>query len=210
MRMMRMLAFVVLALLTLTTSSYGQVSGTVYQNIPQPGDAGNLLNQGSSLPQASFVSPAINFNSNTTGYTPALFLNSPTFTNPLNMFDPNGNLNNTEVVLTGSIFLNSGNNSFVVGHDDGVVLTIAGIGMVVNAPGPTGFTNTPFNVNNPGAAGSFNFTLDYAECCGPPAVLLFQINGGTVGGSVPEPSSLVLIATGLVGGALAFRRKIRR
>jgi PEP-CTERM motif len=206
---MRILAFVVLVLLTLTTSSYGQVSGTVYQNIPQPGNAGDPTNQGAGLPQASFVSPAINFNSSVTGYTPALFLNNPTFTNPLNSFNPNASFNNTEVVLTGSIFLNSGNNSFVVGHDDGVVLTITGIGTVVNAPGPTGFTNTPFNVNNPGAAGSFPFTLDYAECCGPPAVLLFQINGNTIGGSVPEPSSLVLIATGLVAGALALRRRIR-
>jgi len=207
---MRILAFVVVALLTLTTSSFGQVSGKIYQNIPAPGDAGDPANQGAGLPQASFVSPAINFNSNTSGYTPALFLNNPTFTSPANGFAPNANLNNTEVVLTGSIFLNSGNNSFVVGHDDGVVLTITGIGTVVNAPGPTGFTNTPFNVSNPGAAGSFPFTLDYAECCGAPAVLLFQINGNTIGGSVPEASSLVLIATGLVGGALAFRRRIRR
>jgi hypothetical protein len=207
---MRILAFVLLTLLALTSSSFAQVNGTVYQNIPDPGNAGDLANQGPGLPQASFVSPAINFNSNVTGYTPALFLNNPTFTNPLNSFNPNASFDNTEVVLTGSIFLNSGNNSFVVGHDDGVVLTIAGLGTVVNAPGPTGFINTPFNVNNPGAAGSFPFTLDYAECCGPPAVLLFQINGTTIGGPVPEPSSLVMITTGLVGGALAFRRKIRR
>jgi len=207
---MRILAFVLLALLTLTSSSFAQVSGTIYQNIPNPGNAGDPLNQGAALPQATFTSGAINYNSSVTGYTPALFLNSPTFTSPLNGFNANGSLNNTEVVLTGSLFLNSGNNSFVVGHDDGVVLSIAGIGTVVNQPGPTGFTNTPFNVNNLGAAGLFNFTLDYAECCGPPAVLLFQINGNTIGGPVPEPSSLVLIATGLVGGFLALRRKIRR
>jgi len=207
---MRILALAVLALLTLTTSSFAQVNGTIYQNIPDPGNAGDAANQGALLPQASFTSPAISYNSNVTGYTPALFLNNPTFMNPQNSFDANANLNNSEVVLTGSVFLNPGINSFVVGHDDGVVLTIAGIGTVVNAPGPTGFTNTPFNVSNPGAAGLFPFTLDYAECCGAPAVLLFQINGTTIGGPVPEPSSIVLIATALVGGAFAFRRRISK
>lgn len=192
----------------LATASFADITGTVYQNVPNPGNAGDVANMAANLPQATFTTAAINYNSSVTGYTPALFLNNPTFTNPQNGFNPNASFNNTEVVLNGSIFLNSGINSFVVGHDDGVVLSIAGIGTVVNNPGPTGFTNTPFNVTNPGAAGLFNFTLDYAECCGAPAVLLFQVNGSTVGGSVPEPGSVVLVGTFLVGFGFAARRKI--
>jgi len=198
----------VLNLVAVAAVSFAQINGTIWQNTPDAGNAGDPANRSSALPNATFTSTAINYNSNVTGYTPALFLNNPVFSNQHNGFNPNASFNNTEVELTGSVFLNSGNNSFVVGHDDGLTLSITGIGLVVNQPGPTGFTNTPFNVNNPGAAGLFSFTLDYAECCGAPAVLLWQINGSTVG-SVPEPSSMVLFSTVLGGAAFLLRRRKR-
>ncbi|MGH9416869.1 MAG: hypothetical protein ACRD01_09600 [Terriglobales bacterium] len=80
----------------------------------------------------------------------------------------------------------------MVGHDDGVVLSIAGIGTVVNAPGPTGRVETPFNVPNSGTADEFNFTLDYAESCGGPADLIFAVNDQNLG-AVPEPATVALM-----------------
>jgi hypothetical protein len=186
------------------------ITGQIYQNTPDATNAGDPANRGAGLPNAMFTSTAINYSSPPDAYTPNGFLKSPAFTNLLNGFNPIGSLSNTEIVLTGSTFLNTGANSFVVGHDDGVVLTFAdpSIGLVVNQPGPTSFVSTPFTVNNTGAAGLYSFTLDYSECCGPPAGLLFQINGVPVGGggNVPEPASLLLLGTGLVSGVCRWRK----
>jgi hypothetical protein len=126
---------------------------------------------------------------------------------------------NIELVITGTIGLNSGNNSFVLGHDDGAVLSIPGFGSTCTAgatpipnavlcqPQPTAFTNTPFNVFNPGAANNFNFTLYYNECCDGPADLLFQVNNVTVGSNTPEPTSMLLLGTGLPLAIWRFRRR---
>jgi hypothetical protein len=119
-------------------------------------------------------------------------------------------MDNSHVTLTGTIGLLSGMNSFVVGHDDGVVLTIAGFGTVVNAPGPTSFSTSPFTVNNPGAAGNFAFTLDYNECCGGPADLEFAINNVVIGSGVPEPGTWAMMLLGFAGLGFAFRQSRRK
>lgn len=185
------------------------ITATVYTNIPNPGNAGDPANSGPALPSANFtVGPlGIDFQSQVTGYTPAAFLNNPTFSNQVNGFNPNSTADNIEVVISGTLFLNAGNNSFEVAHDDGVVLTVSGIGTVVNQPGPTGEVTTPFNVFNPGAAGTFNFLLNYAECCGAPADLIFEVNNAPIT-STPEPSSIALLGTGLFAAAGIARRRI--
>jgi hypothetical protein len=170
-----------------------------------------------TLPSANFTIGAlgIDFTSGPSPYTVAGFLNNPTFSNQVNGFNPAGSALNIELVISGDIFLNSGVNSFQVGHDDGVVLTMPGIGSgafgnIVNQPGPTGFVTTPFTVTNPGAAGNFAFTLDYTECCGPPADLLFAVNSAPVGAATPEPSSFVLFGSDLLAAAGMVRRRIIR
>jgi hypothetical protein len=179
----------------------------VIQNDPSSGNASIIPS--SSLPSADFTSPDINFNvSNSDAFSTAVFLNNPTFFNQQNGFNAALPADDTFLEITGSTFLNAGANSFVVGHDDGVVLTFAdpAIGNVVNQPGPTGFVNTPFNVNAP-SAGMYAFDLTYTECCGGPADLVFQINGAPVGPSVPEPATVALIGTGVVGLAVTRRRR---
>jgi PEP-CTERM motif len=203
------LATVAAALLAVAPFAHADViSATVYTNIPDPGNSADPANMSSTLPSATFTVGAsgIDFQSQVTGYTPATFLNNPTFSNEVNGFNPNGTADNIEIVITGTLFMNAGNNSFEVAHDDGVVLNVAGFGNVVNQPGPTGEVTTPFNVVNPGAAGTFNFTLNYAECCGAPADLIFQVNDAPIT-STPEPSSFCLFGSGLLAAAGMVRRR---
>jgi hypothetical protein len=189
-------------------------SATVYENVPNSGNAGDPANMAGTLPSANFSIGVlgIDFTSPPSAYTVQGFLNNPTFSGQVNGFDPTASALNIELVISGTIFLNSGSNSFQVGHDDGVVLTMPGIGSglfgnIVNQPGPTGLVNTPFNVTNPGAAGNFAFTLDYAECCGAPADLIFAVNSAPVG-ATPEPASFVLLGSGLLAAAGVVRRRL--
>ncbi|HXP61793.1 MAG TPA: hypothetical protein VN829_14965, partial [Dongiaceae bacterium] len=146
------------------------------------------------------------------------FLGSPTFTSqsvnfstPNPGYGPNANLDNTYFYFTGSLFLNAGANSFVVGHDDGLELHIDGIvgtanvdGSVVYAPGPTALDTTPFNVTAP-HAGTYTFELSYGECCSAPASLVWEINQKVVG-APDAASTLSLLGIGLSGLAAMARR----
>ncbi|MGH9479178.1 MAG: PEP-CTERM sorting domain-containing protein [Terriglobales bacterium] len=98
--------------------------------------------------------------------------------------------------------LKAGSNSFIVGHDDGVVLNVAGFGDVVYAPDATPSATSPFIVNA-ATAGNYTFTLWYSECCGAPADLEFKVNGGDVG-AVPEPGSIALLGSGMLLGLFAM------
>jgi PEP-CTERM motif-containing protein len=78
---------------------------------------------------------------------------------------------------------------------------------VLNTPGPTGPTVTPFTISAP-TAGDYDFTLNYAGCCGAPAVLQWTYTSGVpIGAAVPEPGSIALLSTGLAGLAYLFRRR---
>lgn len=198
-------------LLAVAPTAYADItSATVYENTPDAGNAGDPLNFASTLPNATFSigSLGIDFVSGS-DYEVGTFLNNPTFLNQHNGFSSTATADNMELVIVGTTFLNAGANSFQVGHDDGVVLTIPGIGFTLNDGGPTSFTTTPFTVTNPGAAGVYSFTLDYAECCGAPADLLFTVDGAPItSGSAPEPSSLILMGTGVLAFAGMVRRRI--
>ena len=104
--------------------------------------------------------------------------------------------------FTGDITVTTGE-SFNVAHDDGLQLMI-GSDLVVNAPGPTAPTVTPYTYTGP--SGTFSFDLVYGECCGPPAVLSASLPLA-VSTPVPEPSTLALLAVGLLGLGFTMRRR---
>ena len=190
-------------LLPVWTSHAAGVLAEVWQNVPTATNASIVP---SGTPDAEFYSVGINYDSRVTGYTPNLFLNNPGFFNTSRTFSPTGSLDNTFIRLTGQTYLNAGVNTFLVPHDDGVILNIAGIGLVLNQPGPTSPVTTAFDVTAP-SAGLYDFTLLYGECAGPPAVLEFSVNGVIVG--VPEPGSALLLSAGGFGLLLAHRRRER-
>ena len=123
---------------------------------------------------------------------------------------------NTDVISTGTagsqsattygqILEISGTETFVGGttysitHDDGIVVTLDGsviISSMVPTPSPVTSTFT--------ASGTHNIVIEYAECCGNPAILTSNL---PVNSTVPEPGTLPLtLGALLTGGGLLFRR----
>jgi hypothetical protein len=111
-------------------------------------------------------------------------------------------LDNTVFLFTGSTYLAAGANSFSILHDDGIELSIDGIGTVVSDAGPTAATESPFTVMAP-TAGFYNFELGYGECCGGPATVEFTVNGAPAG--VPEPATWAMMLLGFGGLGVAMR-----
>ncbi len=193
--------------------SQAQITGELWLNDGNASDATIAAALAEGTPDATFSSGAINYQSQVSGYTVGGFLNNPTFNNTSANFTTDGgasaNLNNTFFYFTGTLYLNAGDNSFVVAHDDGLQLSIGGgIGLVVDSPFGQAENFTPFTVTAP-SAGDYTFQLAYGECEGPPADLVWTINQQTVGAPVPDAATTgSLLGIGLVALG-AFGRRIK-
>lgn len=202
-------AFAAMAAMSVCVGN-AQIVGKLWQNqqtaaenaVLGYGQSGNSLYLGT--PDATFTSSGVNYNPTDSGavYTLSIFLNNPTFNNqssnfstPAAGYGPNASLNNTYFYFTGSIVLNAGANSFLVGDDDGVQLNIDGIGLVVDRPGKNPLQETYFTVTAP-SAGTYQFELSYGEAFGPPAALVWEINQETAGSTVTGTNATTAFVIG--------------
>src|SRR5262249_37679022 len=145
----------VLGLASLQASA-DAVHGKVWLGQPGPGANALIANAPNTAPDAEFDSGAINFFSQTGGYTVGGFLNHPVFTNTANPAAIDAaDLNNTYFHFTGQTFLHAGANNFSTLHDDGFELEIRdpangnAVLFDLKQPLPTAPVQTPYTVNAP-------------------------------------------------------------
>jgi fibro-slime domain-containing protein len=139
---------------------------------------------------------------------------------PVNMFAPPPNGNGTSdtnveetAILTGFFVVPNGQTdtvTFDVGADDTAFVYVDG-NLVESLGGIHGDTVVPSNTVTYGA-GTHEIQIFYADRDETQAALSFTDDGDftITPTSVPEPSTLMLLGTGLVGTAGAFRRRFAR
>jgi hypothetical protein len=212
------------ALVAAVGAAQAQVSGSLWENYSSP----TVGSPPSGTPTITFTANQIDFgndgNGFSTPYTEGGWLTGnaaggiPAGTPPTTVSVLTGSSHladsqtigngNTFVELTGGIFLNAGVNSFQVGHDDGVIITVAGatVSAAGNDPGATAFALTPFTITAP-SAGMYTYTVDYVESSGAPGALEWAYpNGAPIGTAPDATSTLSLLGIGLSGLAAAARR----
>ena len=177
-------------------------TGGVYSTPPGPAP----LNPSQTPPgtyYGSFTVNQINFfaaTNSSPAYTVGGFLNSNGSVATLSPTLAAMNLNNKEIQIMGSVFLTAGT-TYSITHDDGIFLYLDGSSTATISSGSTTYpAASTFTV---GTTGVHTFDLLYAEVYGAPATLDFP---ATV---TPEPSTFVLLGSGLLGAAGAVRRRMR-
>jgi hypothetical protein len=193
------------AFIAVTGSAHASTfTGSVWENATAYPASLPANTSGLGTPSATFNVDGINFNSSSTGsgYTVGGFLtsNGNVVTNPSASFAgiSGDTLNNTIYEFTGYTNLVAGQ-TYNVTHDDGAILYIDGIA-VISAGAPTSAELSSFVAT---ATGTFSVDLLYAEVNGAPGILTSDLVATT-----PEPSSFILLGSGLLGVAGLVRRRM--
>jgi PEP-CTERM motif len=185
------------------------IFGTVWQNQAPFVNLTTPLAAPVGAASATFTVNGIDFNSNNTGngYTVGGFLTSGgnTVSNQSAGFAgiAGNTLNNTIYEFTGTTFLAAG--TYDVTHDDGVYVFLNGGPNVLPSDSgfPTAADTEHFTI---ATAGNYSFMIEYTEINGAPGVL--EAPFAAVPAQTPEPSSIVLLGSGLLAAAGVVRRRI--
>jgi hypothetical protein len=181
-----------------SAASYADLMGEVWLNETAVATNLSLFPTGlTSGVDGTFTSHAFNYSSPPGNFTVGGFLGGDAAGLPAAVAA--ANLANSVFRFTGAAFAPGG--TVTITHDDGVILS-SGIntttGNIINDPlaAPPHVSMAPF-------VGNQNITLLYGECCGPPAQLISNIDNA----AVPEPASLALLGSALVGFGVWYRRR---
>jgi hypothetical protein len=201
-------AIIALTLFMSTASSHATLSGSLWENFT----SNNADTAPVGSPNVTFTSSQLHYDSTLGGYTIGTWLNSAGTTSTIltGAGEAGKTMNNTLVRLTGQIYLTAGLNSFTVGHDDGLNINVSGIGTVLDAPTATSPVTTPFSITAP-TTGVYNFTINYNECLGAPAVLEWAFpTGPAITGGVPDTGTTIGLLGMSLTGLAAFARRFRK
>ncbi len=208
--LMRFLPTALLPVLALVLSSSiaahaNMISGTVYCGVSTT-DASNTPAPGAAISGsvcATFQTSTINFLAAANTIGGFLSSNSSTAGSVayMNGYTSASNLDFSVFQFTGTGYFVSGQ-TYSATHDDGTVMNVNGV-TVINAPAPTSARVDSFTFT--GTTGNYGYQYDYSEVQGASTYVTNAANS-----PVPEPSSLMLMGTGILGAAGAVRRRMGR